>query len=259
MFTICWSPTWPAQPCGPLTVLAAIGTGFPRSVYAIDFCLCLLATVGLRLVSRAWFERTARRVSRRDRKRVLIYGAGAAGSHAAQGGAKQSDARIPRARVFWTTTGAKYGTSVMDVPVLGSGRSASLIVDRLRRSGDMDEIVIAMPSAGGRAMNEAISNCRAAGVACKTIPGMAELLSGKVLTSQIRDVSVEDLLGREPVRLDETLIRESIEGRSVMVTGGGGSIGSELCRQVASFRPGAAGDSGAGGERPVPHPPGAER
>jgi FlaA1/EpsC-like NDP-sugar epimerase len=94
-----------------------------------------------------------------------------------------------------------------------------------------------MPSATGRAMNEAISNCRAAGVPCKTIPGVAELLTGRVLTSQIRDVSVEDLLGREPIRLDATLIRSSIEGRSVMVTGGGGSIGSELCRQVAAFQP----------------------
>jgi FlaA1/EpsC-like NDP-sugar epimerase len=131
----------------------------------------------------------------------------------------------------------KIGSNLLGVPVLGSGRSACVIVDRFRRRRAIDEIVIAMPSAGGRAMNEAISNCRAAGVPFKTIPGMAELLSGKVLTSQIRDVSVEDLLGREPVRLDETLIRKSIQGRSVMVTGGGGSIGSELCRQVASFHP----------------------
>ena len=101
----------------------------------------------------------------------------------------------------------------------------------------MKEIVIAMPSATGRQMREALANCRAAGVPVKTIPGMGELLTGKVLTSQIRDVSVLDLLGREPVQLDETLIRTSIQGKSVMVTGGGGSIGSELCRQIAGFRP----------------------
>ncbi len=219
-----------------LTVLVAIGTGFPRSVYGIDFLVCLLATVGLRLVSRTWFERTARRSPRRDRKRVLIYGAGAAGVTLLK--EVRSNPKLGyHVLGFLDDDRRKYGTSVMNVPVLGSGRSASLIVDRLRRSGDVDEIVIAMPSAGGRAMNEAISNCRAAGVVCKTIPGMGELLSGRVLTSQIRDVSVEDLLGREPVRLEETLIRESIEGRSVMVTGGGGSIGSELCRQVASFGP----------------------
>ena len=125
------------------------------------------------------------------------------------------------------------------VPVLGCGRDAPRIVERYRRgSSRVEEIVIAMPSATGRQMREALANCRAAGVPVKTIPGMGELLTGKVLTSQIRDVSVLDLLGREPVQLDETLIRSSIQGNSVMVTGGGGSIGSELCRQIAGFRPG---------------------
>src|SRR5438046_10348446 len=86
-------------------------------------------------------------------------------------------------------------------------------------------------------MQESPANCRAAGVACKTIPGMSELLSGRVLTSQIRNVDIADLLGREPVRLDEERIRSTIAGRSVLVTGAAGSIGSELCRQVARFAP----------------------
>ena len=219
-----------------VAVLALIGTRFPRSVYAIDFVLCLLATVGVRLASRAWFERGARSVSRRERKRILIYGAGAAGITLLKE-VRTNAAMGYRVVGFLDDDRSKLGTNLQGVQVLGPGRSAPMIVERIRRREAIDEIVIAMPSAGGRAMNEAISNCRAAGVVCKTIPGMAELLSGKVLTSQIRDVSVEDLLGREAVKLDETLIRESIEGRSVMVTGGGGSIGSELCRQVASFRP----------------------
>lgn len=219
-----------------VAVLALIGTRFPRSVYAIDFVLCLLATVGVRLASRAWFERGARSVSRRERKRILIYGAGAAGITLLKE-VRTNAAMGYRVVGFLDDDRSKLGTNLQGVQVLGPGRSAPMIVERIRRREAIDEIVIAMPSAGGRAMNEAISNCRAAGVVCKTIPGMAELLSGKVLTSQIRDVSVEDLLGREAVKLDESLIRESIEGRSVMVTGGGGSIGSELCRQVASFRP----------------------
>ncbi len=124
------------------------------------------------------------------------------------------------------------------VPVLGCGREAPLIVDRYKgTTARIQEIVIAMPSATGREMREALANCRAAGVPCKTMPGVAELLTGKVLSSQIREVSVNDLLGREPVELDETMIRSSIQGRSIMVTGGAGSIGSELCRQIASFGP----------------------
>jgi len=126
----------------------------------------------------------------------------------------------------------------MGIPVLGSGRQAAEIVQRFRKKNtQIDEIVIAMPSVTGRKLNEAIAHCRATGVPCKTVPSVATLLTGQVLVSQIRDISTNELLGRKPVRLDEEVIRGSIEGRSVMVTGGGGSIGSELCKQVASFRP----------------------
>jgi FlaA1/EpsC-like NDP-sugar epimerase len=86
-------------------------------------------------------------------------------------------------------------------------------------------------------MSEALANCRTTGVPCKTIPGLGELLSGKVRMSQIREIALEDLLGREPVNLEHERIRQSVMGRSVMVTGAGGSIGSELCRQLLPFEP----------------------
>jgi FlaA1/EpsC-like NDP-sugar epimerase len=214
-----------------------IGPSFPRSIYGIDLVLCFLATAGARLLVRSYHESHSKGPRKQACKRILIYGAGAAGCvllREIRGNASLGYQVLG----FLDDDREKRGLNVMGVPVLGSGRSAAAIVDRLRRKRrPVDEIVIAMPSASGRAMNEAISNSRAAGVSCKTIPGVAEMLSGKVLTSQIRDVSVEDLLGRDPIRLDETLIRTSIEGRSVMVTGGGGSIGSELCRQVAAFQP----------------------
>jgi FlaA1/EpsC-like NDP-sugar epimerase len=214
-----------------------IGPALPRSVYGIDLVTCFLITAGARLFVRSYYETHSLMPRKRDRKRILIYGAGAAGCillKDIRGNASLGYQVLG----FLDDDRQKKGQNLMGVPVLGSGRSAAMIVDRFRRKRTpVDEIVIAMPSASGRAMNEAISNSRAAGVPCKTIPGVAEMLSGKVLTSQIRDVSVEDLLGRDPIRLDETLIRTSIEGRSVMVTGGGGSIGSELCRQVAAFQP----------------------
>jgi len=86
-------------------------------------------------------------------------------------------------------------------------------------------------------MREALANCHAAHVPCKTVPGIDELLSGRVLSAQVRNPSVQDLLGRQQVRLDETLVQAEIAGRSVLVTGAAGSIGSELCRQLARFRP----------------------
>jgi FlaA1/EpsC-like NDP-sugar epimerase len=126
----------------------------------------------------------------------------------------------------------------MGVPVLGSGRQAFSVVRRLNRlRPTVEEIIIAMPSATGPQMREALANCRAARIPCKTVPSVEELLNGKVLTAQVRNVSVQDLLGRKPVKLDEAPVRASIVGRSILITGAAGSIGSELCRQVARFRP----------------------
>ena len=220
----------------PLAV-SIIGRGFPRSIYGIEFVLSFVATTASRFLVRSYYESHSVSRPKRDRKRVLIYGAGAAG-FALLREIRANPSLGYEVLGFLDDDRNKRSHNLLGVPVMGAGREAPLIVDRLRRRhASIAEIVIAMPSASGRAMNEALSNCRAAGVPCKTIPGVGELLTSNVLTSQIRDVSVEDLLGRAPIKLDQTLIRSSIEGRSVMVTGGGGSIGAELCRQVASFHP----------------------
>jgi FlaA1/EpsC-like NDP-sugar epimerase len=113
------------------------------------------------------------------------------------------------------------------------------VVQELNRGKPaVGEIIIAMPSATGPQMREALANCRAARIPCKTVPGIDELLSGRILCAQVRHPSVQDLLGRQQVRLDEAQVQRSIAGRSVLVTGAAGSIGSELCRQLARFKPG---------------------
>lgn len=214
-----------------------LGRGFPRSIYGIDLVLCFVATAGSRFAVRSYYESRGTLRPKANSKRVLIYGAGAAGYTLVR--EIRSNSSLGYHVVgFLDDDPHKRNQNLLGVPVLSSGRSVAVIVERFRRKGSpIDEIIIAMPSASGTSMNEALSNCRSSGIPCKTIPSVGELLSGKVLTSQIRDVSVEDLLGRDPIRLDETLIRTSLEGRAVMVTGGGGSIGSELCRQVAAFQP----------------------
>jgi FlaA1/EpsC-like NDP-sugar epimerase len=216
-----------------------VGPGFARSVYIIDFMLCFLGKAGVRVVIRTYLWEAAREGTRRSGHRVgiLIYGAGASGL-ALMREIRSNPGLSYRVLGLLDDDSSKYGQKLMGVPVLGPGRDAGQIVERFRKRGlDIQEIVVAMPSARGPKMREALANCRSAHVAVKTMPGVGELLTGKVLTSQIRNVSVEDLLGREPVRLDNSEIARSIQGRVVMVTGGGGSIGSELCRQVAKFHP----------------------
>lgn len=211
--------------------------GFPRSVYVIDLLVCFLLTAGARVSMRLYQEGLLKPAPRSASKQVLLYGAGAAGITLIRE-IRSNPSLNYRVLGFLDDDNRKLGANIMDATVLGTGRQAARIVERFRRRRrQVDEIVIAMPSASGRQMVEALANCRAAGVACKTVPSMGSLLTGKVLTSQIRDVSVVDLLGRDPVHLDETVIRQSIQGRIVMVTGAGGSIGSELCRQISSFQP----------------------
>jgi len=121
------------------------------------------------------------------------------------------------------------------VRVLGSGEELPSLVAQYR----VELVLIAIPAATGLQMREILARCTAAGVPYKTIPGLGELIEEGGLARQIRDVAVEDLLGRTPVNLDLAQISAKIEGRVVLVTGAAGSIGSELCRQIARFRPAA--------------------
>ncbi len=211
------------------------GHAFPRSIYFMDFLLCFLITAGARFAVRLYSELVVGEFSRKD-KRILIYGAGTAGITLMR--EVRANPAIGQVVGFLDDHPEKRKMVLMGVPVLGRGRDIPFILDRQKRRGQtIDEIIIAMPSATGHQMGEAVANCRAARIPCKTIPGLSELLKGKVLSAQIRDLSLEDLLGREPVQLDESRLRSAIGGRVVMVTGAAGSIGSELCRQLARFAP----------------------
>jgi FlaA1/EpsC-like NDP-sugar epimerase len=221
------------------TVLALmlIGSQFPRSIYFIDFLVCFLAMCGGRFAVRWYNEAVVREVSK-ESKGVLIYGAGGSGITLAR-----DIRKTPKLKYdvlgFVDDDPGKVSHRIFGLPVLGFGRDLPHIVDSWNRGKKkrIEEIIVAMPSATGREMREALANCRATGLPCKTIPGVGELLEGQVLSSQIRSVSLNDLLGREPIRLEEDRIRAHIAGRVVLVTGAGGSIGSELCRQVAQFGP----------------------
>jgi FlaA1/EpsC-like NDP-sugar epimerase len=219
-----------------LAMLLWAGAAFPRSVLIIDFLFCFLFT------SLFYFsERIHREVllfrKKEEPKGILIYGAGVGGTTLLR--ELNASCSVGYDVIgFLDDDPAKQHGLVMGIPVLGRGRDAAWIIDQLNKSQrTVEEIVIAMPSATAVEMREAIANCRTAGVPTKTIPGVRELLNHKVLSAQIREPSITDLLGRQSIRLDESPVRSRIQGQCVLVTGAAGSIGSELCRQVAKFGP----------------------
>jgi FlaA1/EpsC-like NDP-sugar epimerase len=204
--------------------------GFPRSVYVLDFLVCCLATAAVRLSTRLLFNSAGRPAT--QTKRIVIYGAGRAGV------TLLSEIRnSPRlgydVRGLIDDDPQKVGQIINGVRVLGAGTDLTAIAGKYK----LEEVLIAIHSAPGSCITSVLRSCHDAGLRCRIIPSLAEVIENRALAPQIRDVAVEDLLGRSPVLLDEQAIRETIGDQVVMVTGAAGSIGSELCRQIARFGP----------------------
>ncbi|RPH31355.1 polysaccharide biosynthesis protein, partial [bacterium] len=206
----------------------------PRSIYLLDFLICLLATTGVRVFTRIAQESLHNRRQIAGEKAVLIYGAGGAGVTLLR--EIRSNAALKyKVLGFVDDNPQKRGVDIQGVKVLGSGNALAALTLKHR----IGEVLIALPSATGPEMTTILTRCHQVGVRCRTIPALAEVIEGRALAHQIRDVAVEDLLGRTPVRLKQSAISARLGGRVVLVTGAAGSIGSELCRQIARFRPSA--------------------
>jgi FlaA1/EpsC-like NDP-sugar epimerase len=205
-----------------------VGTGFPRSIHVIDFLACLFLMGIARGLVRLGFE--IRRHSGQPRRGILIYGAGSMGVRVL--GEIRANPRMGmRVAGFIDDDARKRGLRIHGVKVLGCGEELS----RLAREHHAQEVLIAIAEASGPAITSILEGCRAAKVAPRRVPSPAEQSGRRVLVEQIREVRLEDLLGRAPVRLEEDRIRARLAGRVVLVTGAGGSIGAELCRQIARF------------------------
>jgi FlaA1/EpsC-like NDP-sugar epimerase len=216
---------------GGLVILIFGPPGFPRSLYFLDFLLCFMATTAIRVAVRLLAEATANS-GLRGAQRTLIYGGGAAGIMLLR--ESRSNPNLNYSIMgFIDDDLTKSTLRIQGVPVLGAGTElATLAVKH-----DIQLVLIALPSATGTEMTRVLRLCQEARVRFRTVPSMAELVDGPALATQIRDVAVEDLLGRNAVRLEENQIRGTLAGKVVMVTGAAGSIGSELCRQIARFQP----------------------
>jgi FlaA1/EpsC-like NDP-sugar epimerase len=203
---------------------------FPRSILLIEAMIYLLLSSGVRIATRITFELAAQ-ARRSDGRRTLIYGAGRAGVLLLR--EARNNPRFPHEICGFIDDQAHKGIVIQGVKILGRGDDLARIV---KRHG-IARILIAIPSATASQMREIIARCHQAQIGFRTMPPISEILLDRGLTKQIRDVAVEDLLGRGSVRLDDEKIRAKIEDRVVLITGAAGSIGSELCRQVARYRP----------------------
>ena len=201
---------------------------FPISVFALEALLSFTLLTGVRVFSRLLAE-SARRDS--ATKRLLLVGAG----HAAQMIIRETQEVDTIYQVIGCVDDnpLKKGLRVLGVPVLGPVEAVAKLVVGQR----IDEVLIAIPSASQIQMRRLVDICKEAGAPFRTVPAISELIAGRVTLQQAREVSLTDLLGRIPVDLDLEAVREHIRGRVVMVTGAAGSIGSELCRQIRTYKP----------------------
>ncbi len=204
--------------------------GFPRSIYVLDLLLCSMMTAAARLVARLLAKSVLRPVT--VPKRIAIYGAGKAGVTLLSE-IRQNPLLGYIVCGFIDDDPRKAGQFIQGVPVLGMGADLTRIASKRA----LEEVLIAIRSAPGSCMTSVLQSCHEAGLRCRTIPSLAEIIENRALTQQVRDVAVEDLLGRAPVLLDGQAIRATFGDQVVMVTGAAGSIGSELCRQIARFGP----------------------
>jgi len=218
-------------------IFLIVGAEFPRSVYILDLLLCFLFSGGARLTLR--FQREFRTGWQRHEgaKGLLIYGAGVAGLALARE-IRDNPKLGYRVIGFLDDDSRKQGTTLMGLPVFGGGdQAASIVQASVEGKQKIEEIAVAMPSATGRQIRAAVAKGSVASVPCRIVPGLGELISGKLPVGKMREISVTDLLGREPVDMDLELVRRTVSGRSVLVTGAAGSIGTELCFQIAQFEP----------------------
>ncbi|MEN6508725.1 MAG: nucleoside-diphosphate sugar epimerase/dehydratase [Smithella sp.] len=213
--------------------------GYSRGVFLIDLLLTFILTGGARMAIRSYFavRMSSEPITRmRDKVkliRVLIIGAGAAGE-------KILREILDNYTLHYDVVGfidddfTKQGRSIHGIPVLGNVSHLQKVLQK----EDIQQILIAIPSASGDQIRRIVEACQKCNTSYKILPGIGHLIDGRVSVKLLRDISYEDLLGRSPVQLDTEGIRNYLDGKTILVTGCGGSIGSELCRQIVKYQPG---------------------
>lgn len=208
---------------------------FPRSVLIIDWILSIVLIGGSRFGLRMLAESKNRNGSSKKNgisRNALIIGAGDAGALVAKELQKNPIINL-RPIGFLDDNPEKYGQQIHSIPVIGRLKDLGKVIGQKH----IDEVIIAIPSAPGRAIRLVSDICRKRHIPYRTMPGMYELLGGKVSVTRLREVDISDLLRREPAEINDEIVGEILKDKVVLVTGAGGSIGTELCRQIARWEP----------------------
>jgi len=203
----------------------------PRSVVVAEFMLTFALVGGVRFANRT-FAQATRSIHGAPGRRMLIVGAGDAGESLLREALRNMNDRV-QVVGFLDDNPLKQKAQIHGVPVLGTVDDARAIL----AEQEIAEVVIATPAATGKQMRRILDHVRRPGVVVRTLPSIEHLIDGRVTINQLREVNIEDLLGRDPVELDMRQISDMIRNEVILVTGAGGSIGSELCRQVCRFQP----------------------
>jgi len=202
----------------------------PRSIFILDWNLCIGLTVGIRFLSRTLRERF-RPIFKKRKKKVLIIGAGEAGIQVVRESKSNPHINFDIAG-FIDDDPRKRHLRIHGIKVLGNKHEIARIVDKY----EIEEIIIAIPSAKGEVIRDIISHCEIPDIKVKIVPGLHKILDGE-LEIKLRDVKTDDLLGRETVQVNEEEIASYIKNKRILITGACGSIGSELSRQIAGYSP----------------------
>jgi FlaA1/EpsC-like NDP-sugar epimerase len=217
---------------GGVIIVFAVHPGIPRSIYILEWLTSCSLTLGTRFAVRLATTARSSEKGDGDRTKTLIYGAGTAGLALARELRENHSLKSELVGLI-DDDARKVGLTFHGTRVLGTGEA----LGALAKKYEIEQVLIAIPSATGPQLVRMLQSAIDAEVDYKMVPGLADIIHGTELGKQIRDVAVEDLLGRRPVLLDEDRIRERIAGKTVLVTGAAGSIGSEICRQIARFNP----------------------
>ncbi|MDO9547270.1 MAG: nucleoside-diphosphate sugar epimerase/dehydratase [Pelolinea sp.] len=209
---------------------------FPRSVLVIDWILSILFVGGLRFGLRVLFEGNKNRAVNKHiniiKKHSLIIGAGDMGAMVAREFQKNPLLKT-KPIGFLDDNPEKYKQQLHGIPVIGRLKDLSKAI----KTYQVNEVIISIPSASGGAVREIINICRKNKIPFRTMPGIYELIGGSASVTRLREVEISDLLKRPPTKINEDLVGNILEGKTILVTGAGGSIGQELCRQIARWSP----------------------